>query len=162
MSNPLLIKFIQEHIKIRDSILDVGSGMNWVKEILSMVDILTLDICPAAKPVILWDVGKGLPFFSDRQFDVVLLLDIVEHLEKPLGRQLIGEAQRVTRREVILLTPLWWTKNREPYDDPQSIWFHRPEVLHRSFWEEEDFSDLGWERFPLPDVNEYYLGRWTR
>lgn len=43
--------------------------------------------------------------FPDRSFDTVLLMEIVEHLEKTEAYRLIDEAKRIARKRVIVSTP---------------------------------------------------------
>jgi hypothetical protein len=40
-----------------------------------------------------------------KSFDSVLAAEIIEHIEKPLGNLLIEEAERVSRKTVIITTP---------------------------------------------------------
>lgn len=43
--------------------------------------------------------------FPDQSFDTVLLMEIVEHLEKPDAYRLVEEAKRIARKRVIVSTP---------------------------------------------------------
>lgn len=58
------------------------------------------------------DLCKPLPF-EDKSFDVVLLLDILEHLNFDEAVNLLGEAERVARKKVIVLTPRNFRANEE-------------------------------------------------
>jgi hypothetical protein len=43
--------------------------------------------------------------FLPRSFDLVLVLDLIEHLEKPQALELIRKAEAIARRAVVLETP---------------------------------------------------------
>lgn len=73
--------------------------------------------------------------FKDSSFDVVLMLDVLEHLTREEGRQLIGKCLIWARRKVIISTPngyLW----QDGYD-------HNPFQEHKSGWSVEDLRNLG-------------------
>jgi SAM-dependent methyltransferase len=43
--------------------------------------------------------------YEDRSFDTVLLMEIIEHLPPPQASELIEEAKRIARKQVIMSTP---------------------------------------------------------
>jgi len=62
--------------------------------------------------------GRYLPF-RDKAFDIVLVLEVIEHMEKSDGRKLLNEAERVSKEKVIVSTPLrgaryWYTAEHHP------------------------------------------------
>ena len=82
----------------------------------------------------LGDAGK-LPF-KDKCFDAVLLLEIIEHLEFNEGKRAIEEAERVARTEVIISTPVAFTK--------QEAYSGNPHQEHRSFWSPAEMRQRGY------------------
>ncbi len=54
--------------------------------------------------LILGDV-RHLPL-KDKSFDVVICMEVLEHLEKVDGEKLLGELERVAKRQVLLSTPV--------------------------------------------------------
>lgn len=113
----------QKRINRGDTVLDLGCGL--------MLDIM--DFCPtypksklhckeligvdAYKPYLDWLNGKGiktvhhdlreLPLpFPDKGFDVVLMLDVLEHLDSvEQATKLVNEAKRVARKTIFVVTP---------------------------------------------------------
>ncbi|MEM2180850.1 MAG: class I SAM-dependent methyltransferase [Nitrososphaeria archaeon] len=65
--------------------------------------------------VLLFD-GRYLPF-RDASFDIVLALEVIEHMEKLEGYKLLNEAERVSKEKVIVSTPLlgarYWYSEKE-------------------------------------------------
>ena len=56
-------------------------------------------------PCVCGRLPEVLERFESRSFDVVLLLDVVEHLDKPDALAAIAAAETIARREVIVFTP---------------------------------------------------------
>lgn len=75
--------------------------------------------------------------FLTRSVDSVFSMDVIEHMPKAMGKELIEDMERVARRQVVLFTPLGFL--------PQSsdVWgYHAHELqTHRSGWMPEDFDD---------------------
>jgi len=88
-----------------------------------------------------------LRLLPDRSVDAVFLLDVVEHLEKEEGRQLIHECERIARRQIILFTPLGFLpqdgdgESKDGWGLSGGRW-----QVHRSGWTPKDF-DPSWEVF---------------
>jgi O-antigen biosynthesis protein len=92
----------------RLSLLDVGSGPvrltetflpEWVG--VTRTDVRTFDD-PAIVPI---DADGSLPF-PDGSMDVVLAMDVLEHVPKEQRASVIAECRRVARRCVILAGPV--------------------------------------------------------
>jgi hypothetical protein len=75
--------------------------------------------------------------FRERSVDVVTLLQIVEHLPKPVASDLIAAAERVARRKVIITTPNGFVR-QEAYDD-------NPFQEHLSGWSIDDLRQRGYK-----------------
>ena len=61
------------------------------------------------------DIGNVIDILPalDKKYDLILLIDVIEHLNKGNGVALLREVKRVAKKKVLLLTPLWWTDNVE-------------------------------------------------
>lgn len=129
---------VQKHLRLTDTVLDLGCGVMQA----------TLDTCPTYKPnrlncrfilgvdadaqyldIIKDKPGIGVMFgklpaitniFADHSFDVVLLLDVLEHLKPDAAKTLLIAAERIARRKVILYTPGpdRWFDNKENAEKP--------------------------------------------
>lgn len=91
---------------------------------------------------------EGLRAFADRSVDTVFMLDVIEHMEKEVGRQVLVEAARVARQQVVVFTPYGFHEN-DAQDERSGLdaWgLHGAEMQrHRSGWLPEDFP--GWRRW---------------
>ncbi len=96
------------------SILDVACGLSLKSQFLSAdirvgVDIYRpyLQKIDAKVPftTVVYDVRKLDEIFVEKSFDLVLMLDIVEHLEKPESLALMETAERLAKVAVIVETP---------------------------------------------------------
>lgn len=94
--------------------------------------------------IIVADVRTALPEIASARYDLALALAILEHLPKEDGRQFIRELQRISR-VVILSVPKQVAPQCVPGNEFET---------HRSQWSQEDFLDLGFNKF-LP-----HAGAW--
>jgi len=62
---------------------------------------------------VLCDIRK-IPIKGET-FDIILCLEVLEHLEKENSHQLLGEMERIVTRQVIISTPLA-KYEQKPYD----------------------------------------------
>jgi len=81
-------------------------------------------------------VGDILKVNFDRKYDAILLLDVIEHFEKEIGRKLIEQIKKLLNPGGILLvgTPAIFCKQDAVYGNE----FER----HRSLWTIDDFKDF--------------------
>jgi predicted SAM-dependent methyltransferase len=161
VSKPLTT-YINNLISNRNAmILDIGCGDKQIIRSLKGVHT-TLDIWKKFEPDILWDLNNiPLPFQSD-SFEIVLMLDVIEHLTKENGEKLLEEVKRITSSKIVLFTPLWWTENIYYMNDPHSAYFENSYERHQSLWVREDFKE-GWgEVKELDFIGNYYFGVWSK
>lgn len=76
--------------------------------------------------------GRYMPFRSD-SFDVILALEVIEHLTKDEGMEFLKDLDRVNRRQVIISTPIGFT---EMYD------YHSESQKHLSGWFPSEFQRI--------------------
>lgn len=74
---------------------------------------------------VLCDVRR-LPF-KGKSLDIVLSIEVLEHLEKEEGRMTIKEWEEIARRQVIITTPVGVcevrAKDGSPYDEHKASWY---------------------------------------
>lgn len=83
--------------------------------------------------------------FGDHSFDLVLLIDVVEHFEKSDGLDLLKHSQRIAKQKVLLWIPEGHAPQDEHHFDPRSGYVYKPSQEHKSAWFKEDFSRLGFD-----------------
>lgn len=155
--------FVDQNVKANDYVLELGCGDKKITKYISpkCKQILTVDAWEKAQPDYVIDLSyKKLPF-ANRSYDVVLMLDVIEHLDKAAGYILLQEAQRICRGKLLLLTPLKWDRNTGPTNNKTSFYYGNTWNYHRSLWTAQDFIKLGgWVRHQV-ETNMYYAGVWT-
>jgi len=82
------------------------------------------------KPSILADV-RYLPF-KPKIADLVLLLEVIEHLTKEEGLKLIKELEVITKDGILVSTPNKFIKQSQIDNNPYQI--------HKSFWLQSEFK----------------------
>lgn len=73
---------------------------------------------------------------APRSYDAVVLLDLIEHFEKPAGLEFLASLERIAVRKVLVFTPNGFLP-QPPYED-------NPWQLHRSGWTVPEFHSLGY------------------
>lgn len=131
------------------SVLDVGCGLSLKSQYVDATIRVGVDIyrpflerIEADVPylVVNADVRELDRLFLPRSFDLVLLLDILEHLEKEDALKVLAMAEEIARVAVIVETPKGYI--------PQNIdiwgWGGDTYQTHRSGWEPEEFTARGY------------------
>ena len=102
------------------------------------------------------DCRTILPGFESKMVDLVLLIDVVEHLEKKDGWWLLSEAERLARRKILVWTPQGkMLQDSKHYDPTDRKWM--PGLEHRSGWEKQDLESIGYDAATWPDYHRDYL-----
>lgn len=140
-----------------ESVLEVGVGPRILSTVAHLfgVPLQTVDIEPAFKPDHVASI-LALPF-SDKQFDISVAFQILEHLPMDDAMSGVRELVRVSRRFVIISVPdvqeLWrylihipWIGVRM-FTIPRWRWRPRPmEMMKGHYWE------VGRPGFSMPEV----------
>jgi len=84
--------------------------------------------------ILVGDVVNIFPSLADVQFDLVLMIDVLEHFDIDVGRKVLDECQRVGK-VTIVSTPIEF----EPQLDAYGNEFER----HRSLWTEKQLYAQG-------------------
>lgn len=148
------------------SILDVGCGkgepmkfINRHKKFRTMgVDVFEpyIEACKAKQihdEYLMCNICN-LPFV-DGSFDVVMCMEVLEHLEKEEGDKLIRDMERIARKQVILTTPVGKFEQEEQELNPYQ--------KHRSSWLPAELKSRGYRirgyGLPLVGGQEGFLAR---
>jgi len=84
--------------------------------------------------------ARYLPFKA-KSFDVALCVEVIEHLDKTEGEELLRRMEEVAGRQIIVTTPWGFCPLEERYDNPY--------LNHRSAWLPEEFEEMGYEVYPF-------------
>lgn len=71
------------------------------------------------------------------KYDVVLLIDVLEHFEKKEGKEIIKKIMKHTNKALIISTPL--------YPSPQGEYLSNKYEEHKSRWTQLDFTDFDFQ-----------------
>lgn len=148
---------IKTYVDENDEVLDIGCGDKQRSSDLSCKRVVTLDAWDKVQPDVLLDLeNNDLPFL-EQSFDVVLLIDFIEHLDKERGYIILEQVKWIIRKVIILLTPLWWTDNSVNVNNSDLWCYGNKYDYHKSLWELSDFTE--WNRINgLIGLDNYFVG----
>jgi len=85
----------------------------------------------------------ALHYFGVNAFDMVLACDVIEHVEKEVGRKLLVDFAQIAKRVVHLTTPCGYTV-QDPKLTPEEPWANNPFQKHVCGWLPEEFIEAGY------------------
>jgi SAM-dependent methyltransferase len=138
---------LRKALRDSNSVLDVGCGsdspLRFVnKEIYSVgIDLYEPSLKKSQREKIhkeyyKVDVRRIREKFKENQFDAVIALDLIEHLNKKEGYQLLSDIEKIAKKKVVILTPNGFIKQYNK---------NNPLQEHLSGWVVEDFVRRGYE-----------------
>ncbi len=87
------------------------------------------------------DIRKLEDIFVPKSFDLVIALDVMEHLEKEESLEVLRQCEKIARKAVIIETPRGFIPtNIDILGHGGDEW-----QTHRSGWESEEFEALGYK-----------------
>jgi SAM-dependent methyltransferase len=137
------------------SVLDVGCGLALKSQFIAAEIRVGLDLwrpylerIDAKVPYVTVnaDAMRIDELFLPNSFDLVLLLDIIEHLEKPDALRLMEKAETVARKAVVVETPKGFLAQNI---DILGLGGDHLQT-HRSGWDAEEFLVLGYDVVQRP------------
>ena len=154
-----LERFFLEQVEPVNVVLDIGPGIYPINYFVPRLHIL---VEPHGEYVeILQERLQGdnnflilngfalevLRLLPDDSVDSVFLIDVIEHLEKHDGFEILDELDRVTRKQIVIFTPLGFMPQHVEMDKKDRWGFHGGEFQeHKSGWQPEDFTSE-WKLF---------------
>lgn len=130
---------------------DIGPGLRPQRMLDCPVHVLVEPFRPYADRLVSTYPGKvvinsfATPYLNgmlDKSIDTVFLLDVIEHIEKEEGRELLRQACRVARVQVVLFTPLGFMphEGHESENDWGDGIENKSTQRHLSGWVPEEFQ----------------------
>ena len=153
-------EYISRGIESNMKVLDLGCGNKAISNQLPLGKITTVDAFEKFLPDVLFDLSKTPLPFLDNSYDVVLLLDVIEHLEKTDGFKLLNEIKRVAKKRVFIFTPLFWIENDAETLNPSSEYYNNKYNFHKSLWSASDFPEFKQVFNRLTE--KYFFGYWEK
>lgn len=140
-----IVPILEAHKTVDNfEVISLGCGIG-VSEINDKWKSLTgVDIYPYHKEskvdhFIQYDVRKIKEIIKDKSFDLVLCLDVIEHLTRDEGFKLIKDAEAIAKQVVVFYTPIRWDDNRKNMEEIND---GNEALIHKSLWKPFDFP--GW------------------
>ncbi|MBS3145161.1 methyltransferase domain-containing protein [Candidatus Woesearchaeota archaeon] len=141
-------QIVEKELKECENILDVGCGANSqiqffkIKRYTVGIDIDKKSLEKSRDKKIhnkyihknILEINK---IFSPKSFDAVIALDVIEHLKKEQGFQLIKKMEKIAKKKTIIFTPNGFLA-QEAYDNNK----HQE---HLSGWEIEELKERGYK-----------------
>ena len=99
--------------------------------------------------------NEVLGLFPENSIDVIALIDVIEHMPKDVGLEVIEQAKRVCKNNIVVFTPLGFLEQEHP--DGKDAWgmsggeWQR----HLSGWLPSDFEGGDWNYFVLEDFHQF-------
>jgi len=130
-----------------DSVLDIGCGASPTMRQLGPSRLVGVEgYKPAVEQarqlkthdeIIHGDVKALAQLFKPKQFDACVALDVIEHLVKEDGIQLMRDMERIAAKKVIFFTPCGFLPQRHASNDDLQE--------HLSGWEPAEMRDYGYD-----------------
>lgn len=132
-----------------DRVLDLGCGRGSSLQYYQAKFSVGVDY---SMPYLLESKRKGIHKFYVRadlnniefkpgSFDAVLLLDVIEHLDKESALKLLDKAIEIARKKIIIISPNGYLAQCQ---------FEENELqVHKSGWEVNELTDMGFKAYGL-------------
>ena len=151
-SASLMNRLLEDNISSKDTVLDLGCGIGLPVKDLIAKKIIGLDAYNYKDKYPFKFIQQNitdLSNFKDKSFNVVLMIDIIEHLEKKKGLSVLEQGLRICKKCLILYTPKEWDDNHKAVEDKKYWSFGNKYNYHRSLWKEEDFKKYGFKVYSV-------------
>lgn len=147
------LTLLEEQLKDCNKVLDLGCGKCSPIRNIKRSDIYALDVDIFPKYIELskkekihddylllniMDIDKKIP---PKSFDCVLLLDVIEHLTKLEGINLIKKIEKIAKKKVIIFTPNGFLHQDEYHNNIYQ--------QHKSGWNLKFFKKMQYEIFGI-------------
>lgn len=141
-----------------NTILDLGCGDGNLMELLANgkkwkvtgVDLYRKNVEAASQrklftKVFRADIVKFVKqqIINKKKYDVVFCSQVIEHIDRKKGEELLSLIESITRQRIIVGTP------REFMEQPLAYLGNNAHQVHKSGWSEEDFRKKGYKVFGI-------------
>lgn len=98
--------------------------------------------------------GDAINFFPENSVDTVILVDVIEHLDKDEGMRLLEQTVKLARKQVIIFTPYGFMPQH--HHDGKDAWGLSGGSWqeHKSGWVPADFKGDGWRFYVAKEFHD--------
>lgn len=163
------------YIKNSHVLLDIGCGIrphDYVHNDVYIVcepyeeyvNVLKNDIAEIKEPLFLdscfliinKDWRQYLDLYGDYSVDTVYLIDVIEHLPKAEGEELLRRTEKIAKQQIVIFTPLDYIEQKTSLDNKDAWGLDGASWQeHKSVWKPEDFHGKEWFFVVCDDFHEY-------
>ena len=95
---------------------------------------------------------EAVKLFAPKSVDTIFLLDVIEHLDKEKGEELLRLTESIARKQVVIFTPLGYVPQEHP--DGIDAWGLNGGAWqeHKSGWLPDDFDD-SWDIYACKEFH---------
>jgi SAM-dependent methyltransferase len=147
---PTTVFCLQKNLKDCETVLDLGCGpsspLQYCENIKSSVGVEAFQ--PYLEESKRRNIHTGYiqdkvenVTFPEKSFDAVIMIELIEHLPKELGSEMLEKAQGWAKKKVIVSTPNGFLPQRERDSNPLQ--------KHLSGWGLNEMKNLGFECYGL-------------
>ncbi|MCX6355396.1 MAG: class I SAM-dependent methyltransferase [Candidatus Aureabacteria bacterium] len=148
-----LVYCLQRELKGCQSVLDLGCGRESPLKYCRVAYSVGVD---AFEPVLRESRKRGIHSeyiladiagvkFKPRSFDAVIMIDLLEHLEKAEGEKILRDAEEWARGKVIVNMPVGWIRQGMVQDNRFQA--------HRSGWQLEEMTQRGYRAYGMAGLH---------
>jgi 2-polyprenyl-3-methyl-5-hydroxy-6-metoxy-1,4-benzoquinol methylase len=142
-------ELVQEKISNEDTVLDLGCGIQQANDEIMAKCVLGVDIWETYLNHIKDNIQTvklsmaETDRFMDNSYDVVICLDVVEHLDKELALKVIDECKRIARKRAVIYTPSEFKDNMSAVSNAWNLG-ENPHQKHLCVLDLNDFNSRGY------------------
>ena len=148
-----LVYCLQRELKGCQSVLDLGCGRESPLKYCRVAYSLGVD---AFEPALRESKERGIHSeyvladiagvkFKPKSFDAVIMIDLLEHLDKADGEKILRNAEGWARRKVIVTMPVGWIR--------QGMVQNNPFQVHRSGWLLREMTQRGYRAYGMAGLH---------
>ena len=159
-----LLQIFNCHVSLNDKVLDVGCGLKLITQFLKCKKVIGIDVWrDYLEPEdICADIRDINNIISPTSFEVAIALDLIEHLNKQEGLNLIKDLSDIITKRLIIFTPKQWSNNEDSFKNIKNWSFGNPYQAHKSLWTEDEFKKLGFNVIRHRYENIYIIAIWEK
>lgn len=143
------INLLKEHLEDCKNILDLGCGNNSPIGRIKNRNMYTMGVDIFEKYIelsknrkihddhLIFDILQIDKKISPKSFDCVVLLDVIEHLDKIEGIKLVQKIERIAKKKIIIFTPNGFLH--------QQIYHNNIYQIHKSGWNMNLFKKMNFK-----------------
>lgn len=94
--------------------------------------------------------------YENYAVDTIYLIDVIEHLPKEEGKELLKRTEKIARKQIVIFTPLEYIEQKVLSGGEDAWGLHGADYqVHKSVWTPDDFDSDGWSFLLCKDYHQY-------